>query len=207
MTVDFEENILKKAFGSFATGVAVATSHKSGFTINSFASLSLKPPLIIFNIYKSETDHVDFLKNNSFVINFLSNEQEEISRLFATKDAEKVSKTSHTISSSNNIILDNTLGHIELSVYQQIDIADHVLVIGKVEDLKIDDNRNPLIYYRSNYQILKNDQFLKSYHFLKLILNLVPYNYFCLVELYIRFLFHHIFVLNLICLFQGFEAL
>ena len=68
MTVDFEENILKKAFGSFATGVAVATSHKSGFTINSFASLSLKPPLIIFNIYKSETDHVDFLKNNSFVI-------------------------------------------------------------------------------------------------------------------------------------------
>ena len=83
MTVDFEENILKKAFGSFATGVAVATSHKSGFTINSFASLSLKPPLIIFNIYKSETDHVDYLK--------------------------------------------------------------------------IDDNRNPLIYYRSNYQTLKND--------------------------------------------------
>ena len=157
MTVDFEENILKKAFGSFATGVAVATSHKSGFTINSFASLSLKPPLIIFNIYKSETDHVDFLKNNSFVINFLSNEQEEISRLFATKDPEKVSKTNHTISSSNNIILDNTFGYIELSVYQQIDIADHVLVIGKVEDLKIDDNRNPLIYYRSNYQTLNND--------------------------------------------------
>ena len=155
MSADFEENILKKAFGSFATGVAVATSHKSGFTINSFASLSLKPPLIIFNIYKSETDHVDFLKNKSFVINFLSNE--EISRLFATKDPEKVSKTNHTISSSNNIILDNTLGYIELSVYQQIDIADHVLVIGKVEDLRIDDNRNPLIYYRSNYQTLKND--------------------------------------------------
>ena len=55
----------------------------------------------------------------------LSNEQEEISRLFATKDPEKVSKTSHTISSSNNIILNNTLGHIELSVYQQIDIEDY----------------------------------------------------------------------------------
>ena len=93
MKADFDKNVLKKAFGSFATGVAVATSHKSGFTINSFASLSLEPPLIIFNIYKSETDHVDFLKNNSFVINFLSNEQEEISRLFATKDTEKVSKT------------------------------------------------------------------------------------------------------------------
>lgn len=158
MTVDFDENILKQAFGSFATGVAVATSHKSGFTINSFASLSLKPPLIIFNIYKSETDHIDFLKNNSFVINFLSDAQEDVSRLFATKDSQKISKTSHAISSSNNIILNNTLGYIELSVYQQIDIADHVLVIGRVEDLKIDDNRNPLIYYKSKYQTLNNDK-------------------------------------------------
>ena len=156
MTADFDENILKKGFGSFATGVAVATSHKSGFTINSFASLSLKPPLIIFNIYKSETDHIDFLKNNSFVINFLSNEQEEISRLFATKDPEKVNKTKHSISENKNIILNDTLGYIELSVFQQIDIADHVLVIGQVQNLETDDNKKPLIYYRSKYQSLKD---------------------------------------------------
>ena len=53
MTSDFDNTALKKAFGSFATGVAVATSHSSGFTINSFSSLSLSPPLIIFNIYKT----------------------------------------------------------------------------------------------------------------------------------------------------------
>ena len=51
MADKFHKDDLKKAFGSFATGVAVATSHSSGFTINSFASLSLEPPLIIFNIY------------------------------------------------------------------------------------------------------------------------------------------------------------
>tara|TARA_Y100000992_G_C21047306_1_gene387817 strand:- start:39 stop:515 length:477 start_codon:yes stop_codon:yes gene_type:complete len=158
MTENFNDITLKKAFGSFATGVAVATSHSSGFTINSFASLSLNPPLIIFNIYKTETDHIDFLKNNSFVINFLSDKQEEISRLFATKDSEKVNKTNHSFSSAKNIILDNTLGHIELSVYQQIEIADHVLVIGKVENIKMDDKKNPLIYYRSSYKSLKNDK-------------------------------------------------
>ena len=156
MTSDFDETALKKAFGSFATGVAVATSHSSGFTINSFSSLSLSPPLIIFNIYKTETDHVDFLKNNSFVINFLSREQEEVSRLFATKDPEKVNKTEHSISENKNIILNDTLGHIELSVFQQIDIADHVLVIGQVENLETDDNKKPLIYYRSKYQSLKD---------------------------------------------------
>ena len=155
MTSDFDNTALKKAFGSFATGVAVATSHSSGFTINSFSSLSLSPPLIIFNIYKTETDHVDFLKNNSFVINFLSREQEEVSRLFATKDPEKVNKTEHSISENKNIILNDTLGHIELSVFQQIDIADHVLVIGQVQNLETDDNKKPLIYYRSNYQSLK----------------------------------------------------
>ena len=156
MTSDFDNTALKKAFGSFATGVAVATSHSSGFTINSFSSLSLSPPLIIFNIYKTETDHVDFLKNNSFVINFLSREQEEVSRLFATKDPEKVNKTQHSFSKNKNIILNDTLGHIELSVFQQIDIADHVLVIGQVQNLETDDNKKPLIYYRSKYQSLKD---------------------------------------------------
>ena len=62
----FEVDQLKKAFGSFATGVCVATSHTSGFTVNSFASLSLNPPLMIFNIYKTETDHVEFLKKDKF---------------------------------------------------------------------------------------------------------------------------------------------
>ena len=157
MTSDFDNTALKKAFGSFATGVAVATSHSSGFTINSFSSLSLSPPLIIFNIYKTETDHVDFLKNNSFVINFLSREQEDVSRLFATKDPEKVNKTQHSISENKNIILNDTLGHIELSVFQQIDIADHVLVIGQVQNLETDDNKKPLIYYRSKYQSLKDE--------------------------------------------------
>ena len=157
MTSDFDNTALKKAFGSFATGVAVATSHSSGFTINSFSSLSLNPPLIIFNIYKTETDHVDFLKNNSFVINFLSREQEDVSRLFATKDPEKVNKTQHAISENKNIILNDTLGHIELSVFQQIDIADHVLVIGEVQNLETDDSKKPLIYYRSKYQSLKDE--------------------------------------------------
>ena len=100
---------------------------------------------------------MDYLKNNSFAINFLSREQEEVSRLFATKDPEKVSKTQHSISENKNIILHDTLGHIELSVFQQIDIADHVLVIGQVQNLKTDDNKKPLIYYRSKYQSLKDE--------------------------------------------------
>ncbi len=157
MAAYFDNTALKKAFGSFATGVAVATSHSSGFTINSFSSLSLSPPLIIFNIYKTETDHVDFLKNNSFAINFLSREQEDVSRLFATKDPEKANKIQHSISENQNIILNDTLGHIELSVFQQIDIADHVLVIGQVQNLKTDESKKPLIYYRSKYQSLKDE--------------------------------------------------
>ena len=155
MSNKFKDEELKKAFGSFATGVAVASSHSNGFTINSFSSLSLDPPLVIFNIYKSETDHVDFLKSGFFAINFLSFDQEEISKKFATKNGDKVASTHHSISSNGNIILNNTVGHIELSVFQQIDIADHVLVIGKVEDMKIDDSKKPLVYYRSTYKELK----------------------------------------------------
>ena len=155
MSREFQIDDLKKAFGSFATGVCVATSHTSGFTVNSFSSLSLNPALMIFNIYKTETDYVEFLKNDKFAINFLSNEQKEVSKLFASKGHDKASKVDHSISKNGNIILDNTLGYIELSVFQKIDIADHVLVIGEVEQLSVDDNKNPLVYYRSSYRDLK----------------------------------------------------
>ena len=151
----FEVDQLKKAFGSFATGVCVATSHTSGFTVNSFASLSLEPPLMIFNIYKTETDHVSFLNLGHFAINFLASDQKDISNLFASKDTDKLSKVKHYKTENNIAVLDNTLGHLELSVFQQIDIADHVLVIGKVENLAINDNKEPLIYYRSNYREIK----------------------------------------------------
>ena len=95
------------------------------------------------------------MSQSFFAINFLSNNQKDISKKFATKIEDKVASTPHNISKNGNIILDDTVGHIELSVFQQIDIADHVLVIGKVEDLDIDENKKPLIYYRSEYQDLK----------------------------------------------------
>ena len=155
MSVNFDKTLLKKSFGSFATGVCVATSHSGGFTVNSFASLSLEPPLMIFNIYKTETDHVSFLNLGYFAINFLASDQKNISNLFASKDTDKLSKVKHYKTENNIAVLDNTLGHLELSVFQQIDIADHVLVIGKVENLAINENKEPLIYYRSNYREIK----------------------------------------------------
>ena len=155
MDKNFDKTLLKKSFGSFATGVCVATSHSGGFTVNSFPSLSLEPPLMIFNIYKTETDHVSFLNLGYFAINFLASDQKDISNFFASKDTDKLSKVKHYKTENNIAVLDNTLGHLELSVFQQIDIADHVLVIGKVENLAINDNKEPLIYYRSNYREIK----------------------------------------------------
>ena len=79
----------------------------------------------------------------------------ELSKLFASKESNKVEKAPHVISKNGNIILNDTLGYIELKVFQKIDIADHVLVIGEVEELLIDENKNPLIYYRSEYRDLE----------------------------------------------------
>ena len=110
---------------------------------------------MIFNIYKTETDHVSFLNLGHFAINFLASDQTDISNLFASKDTDKLSKVKHYKTENNIAVLDSTLGHLELSVFQQIDIADHVLVIGKVENLAINENKEPLIYYRSNCREIK----------------------------------------------------
>ena len=100
MTEKFDKSLLKKSFGSFATGVCVATSHSSGFTVNSFASLSLEPPLMIFNIYKTETDHVSFLNLNCFAINFLASDQKNISNI-SNVDRNRNLLTFSTVMNSN----------------------------------------------------------------------------------------------------------
>ena len=89
------------------------------------------------------------------LINFLASDQQDISNLFASKDTDKLSKVSHYKNEKDMAILYDTLGHLELSVYQQIDIADHVLVIGRVENLSIDNEKDPLLYYRSKYREIR----------------------------------------------------
>ena len=80
---------LRRAFGRFATGVTIATARAPGgqpvgVTVNSFTSVSLDPPLILWSLARKASSLPVFLAGSHFAVNILSEEQQSLSERFAT---------------------------------------------------------------------------------------------------------------------------
>ena len=86
-----ETQELRRIMGHFATGVTVITTTDkdgtpNGLTANAFMSLSLNPALVVISVDKTATCYTCFEAQNGFTVNFLSEDQEEISRRFARRN-------------------------------------------------------------------------------------------------------------------------
>ena len=144
----------KKTLSTFATGITVvATEYKSilyGKTINSFSSLSLSPPLVLFSLdNKSSKLHV-FKKSKNISINILSKKQKLISNNFAEKDPDW-NNVKYDISKNGNPIIKNCVSNLDCKIIDKIKKGDHVIFICKVLKVLNNDNLKPLIYYNSKY--------------------------------------------------------
>ena len=83
----------RSVLGKFATGVTIVTTienqHPRGITANSFTSVSLEPPLVLFCLGKDTPNIQAFNEANFFAVNILSNEQTELSNRFAAYDGDR----------------------------------------------------------------------------------------------------------------------
>lgn len=130
---------LRRAFGSFATGVTIVTTldkqgEPCGFTANSFSSVSLDPPLVLVSVAKSAYGLSIFTESQGFAINILSEQQRELSNLFASKGADKFSGVGRQAGATGVPLLDDVVAWFDCENYQQVDAGDHVILIGKVLD-------------------------------------------------------------------------
>ena len=133
----FDPRELRNAFGRFMTGVTVITCREQdgtprGFTANSFTSVSLDPPLLLICIAKSADSRDCFENASHFAVNILSEQQKEISGLFATKDPDKFQKVPWHDSQHLCPLLDNVVAWFECSQYRIVDAGDHIILIGQV---------------------------------------------------------------------------
>lgn len=148
-------SLYKKTISNFATGVAIVTildaqNKLCGMTINSLSSLSLKPNLISYNIDKS-THNLDIYLNNSFCINLLSDDQADISNLFAYKN-DFQDFHNYKILESKRAILNNIIAALECKIYKIYEGGDHFIVVGEViQSHLLSENKKPLLYFRSGY--------------------------------------------------------
>lgn len=153
-----EPQELRRVMGHFATGVTIITTTDkegapNGLTANAFMSLSLNPPLVLISVDKGATCYTCFEVQNGFTVNFLGEDQEEISRRFATKGADKFAGLKWRAGSNGAAIIDGALGYIECKIAQCYDGGDHTIVVGEIIDASASGER-PLLFFKGKYQRL-----------------------------------------------------
>ena len=145
--------------GHFATGVTVITTMDGsgspfGLTANAFTSLSLDPPLVLICIDKGVQCYPYFEESGLFAVNLLSENQEELSRRFATKGIEKFSGIQWRRGKQGVALLDGAMGHIECRIVNRYDGGDHTIYVGEVAHSSASGDR-PLIFFKGKYHRLR----------------------------------------------------
>lgn len=144
----------KKTLSAFATGITVvATKYNSilyGKTINSFSSLSLSPPLVLFSLDKRSSKLNIFKKCETITINILSKKQQLISNNFAKKKPDWNDIDYHLLKNGNPIIK-NCVSNLDCKIIDKIKKGDHIIFICQVSQVINNDKLKPLIYYNSKY--------------------------------------------------------
>jgi flavin reductase (DIM6/NTAB) family NADH-FMN oxidoreductase RutF len=140
-----EKEFFRQVMGQFATGVTVVAAATdaglSGLTVNSFTSVSLDPPLVLVCI--DLTSHtLPFLRaSGHFAVSFLTNEQEALSRCFATTSAERYDRFCHApyhVAATGSPILDGALAFIDARTIAEYPGGDHAIFLGQVEAMGSD---------------------------------------------------------------------
>jgi flavin reductase (DIM6/NTAB) family NADH-FMN oxidoreductase RutF len=148
----------RKCLGKFATGVTVVTcvnkyGDACGITANSFSSVSLDPPLVLWNIAKVSNSLDAYLQAEYFAINVLSDAQQAVSSHFAQADHTIFDGYSFSSSPNGVPLLDDTLACLECRTTQIHEAGDHFIIVGLVESFTSTEQK-PLVFFDGAYTSL-----------------------------------------------------
>jgi len=152
----------RDVLGLFCSGVTVVTSFSEGkpvgMTCQSFSSVSLEPPLIMFSPAKTSRAWPLIRRAGYFCVNILAADQSDLSNAMATKGEEKFDGVSWTPAGTGAPVIDGVLGHIDCTVHQVVEAGDHYVVIGRVKELSFGDRSesedakaDPLLFFGGKY--------------------------------------------------------
>ncbi len=158
MSEDFSAQTLRNALGRFATGVTIITcvdaqGRRFGLTANSFASLSLDPPLVLWSLRRSSPSLTAFEAASHFAVNVLADSQVDLSRRFASALADKFAEGDWRAGLGGAPVLAGCAAVIECEHHSQRDAGDHMLFIGHVRRAA-DLGLAPLVYQCGRYHLL-----------------------------------------------------
>lgn len=122
-----------------------------GMTVSSFTSVSLEPPTVLIALEKTTKTCVNVLKSGRFCVNLLSEKQGWVSDVFAySPHEERFSKVKYELEDGFPVLKD-VLGVLFCEVSGQVDSSTHLIIMGRVEGVKIFSEQLPLIYHMRRY--------------------------------------------------------
>ncbi|MFN0163399.1 MAG: flavin reductase family protein [Burkholderiales bacterium] len=146
---------LRNALGRFATGVTVITTRapdgkREGLTANSFAALSLAPPLVLWSLGLKANSLAGFVAAGRFAVHVLRSSQTDLSHRFATPAPDKFAGLEIVDGPGGVPILPGVLARFECTIERTVEAGDHLLFVGRVERLAYDDGE-PLVFSAGQY--------------------------------------------------------
>ena len=159
-SADATRRELRNALGTFATGVTIVTARKPdgtpfGMTANSFASVSLEPPMVSWCVAHDAWCCADFIATEHFAIHVLKDSQRELSETFAAKDRDKFASVPWTEGPHSLPLLDECVSCFVCRVAQRIEAGDHTILLAQIESLDVHSHERPLIFHRGLYASLQ----------------------------------------------------
>jgi len=147
----------RRVLGHFCSGVTVITAASPtgpvGFACQAFAALSLEPPFVLFCPARSSNTWRTIQNVGAFCVNVLSEEQQEVSRVFGTTGMDKFAGVDWTPGPHGSPILDGVLTWVACVVEMVHEAGDHYVVVGRVKALGEYRDGRPLLFFRGRYTV------------------------------------------------------
>lgn len=146
----------RRVLGHFASGVTIVTAldedGPAGFACQSFASLSLDPPLVAFMVARTSTTWPRIARAGAFCVNILGADQGELCRGFAVSGADKFAGVEHAPAPVTGAPrLAGVPAWIDCTIRTVHTGGDHLIVVGAVEALGAEDDGAPLLFHRGRF--------------------------------------------------------
>ncbi len=155
-SLDLQGQALREALGRFVTGVCVVTTttreHEPiGMTVNSFAAVSLDPPLVLWSIQNTSSRYTEFAAARYFNINVLSKDQVQHSVEYSQTGKQLLRPEHHRQGKYGAPVIRDALVTFECELDATHAGGDHLIIVGRVRSMTHRPTGKPLLFYSGNY--------------------------------------------------------
>ena len=158
--MSFDTRDFRNALGNFTTGICVVTATQKGagpigMTVNSFASVSLEPALVLWSIQNDSECLSVFENTDRYAINILANDQVALSNFYAQKNDHLLVPEHFRVGKSGSPIIRGAVTSFECTTWARYPGGDHIILVGEVTEMDVNPNKKPLLFNAGQYRELR----------------------------------------------------